>query len=98
MRLLVHLQELHLSWNCSSEGFDSDAFAQLGSSFSRLQVLSLDITALNYYSQLDELVTLTGLASGLKVLRLSFDRPQHSLLLSLTQCSKVGLAAANFTA
>ncbi|WIA37751.1 hypothetical protein OEZ86_014628 [Tetradesmus obliquus] len=81
--------ELHLSWNCSSEGFDSDAFAQLGSSFSRLQVLSLDITALNYYSQLDELVTLTGLAGGLKVLRLSFDRPQHSLLLSLTQCSKV---------
>jgi hypothetical protein len=89
-----HLQELHLSWNCMETGFTSEAFAQLGSSFTRLQTLSLDITALSACGDSDEHVTLTGLAGSLKVLRLSVDRPNTSLLLSLTQCTKVRPLAA----
>jgi hypothetical protein len=83
------LQELHLSWSCAEPGFDSAAFAQLGTNYTRLHTLSLAMTSLDYYGQLDECVTLTGLAGNLKVLRLSVDRPHDSLLLSLTQCSKV---------
>jgi hypothetical protein len=47
------------------------------------------MTALDQYGQLDEGVTLTGLAGSFRVLRVSVDRPHDSLLLSLTQCSKV---------
>jgi hypothetical protein len=78
-----------LSWNCAEPGFDSAAFAQLGSTFTRLHTLSLAMTSLDYYGQMDDCVTLTGLAGSLKVLRLSVDRPHDSLLLSLTQCSRV---------
>jgi hypothetical protein len=83
------LQELHLNWDCEAEGFTSEAFAQLNSAFSRLQTLSLTIHHLNLYGQSDAHVTLTGLAGSLKVLRLSFDRVNYSLLLGLTRCSKV---------
>jgi hypothetical protein len=85
----MFLQELHLSWNCAEPGFNTEAFAQLGSGFTGLQTLSLDMTATELYGQQDVDVGLTGLAGSLKVLRLAADKPHEGLLRSLTHCSHV---------